>query len=70
MVPHFAVKRQNKSLGFTVEWNASSSSSTPSMDYHNPLYLRAGQPVRLQHDAFSSAGFFRAGNIADFSGNF
>ncbi len=64
-----AVKHENKSLGFNVEWKVNEQ-LTLTMDYHDSSATSKPDSPYGSSNTLSSAGFFRAGNIADFSGDF
>ncbi|HEY0332524.1 MAG TPA: TonB-dependent receptor [Stenotrophomonas sp.] len=64
-----AVKHENKSLGFNVQWQVNEQFSL-AMDYHNSTATSEPDSPYGSSNTLASAGFFRAGNIADFSGDF
>jgi len=64
-----AVKHENKSLGFNVQWQVNDQFSL-AMDYHNSSATSSPDSPYGSSNTLGTAGFFRAGNIADFSGDF
>ncbi|MET4726713.1 TonB-dependent receptor [Lysobacter enzymogenes] len=64
-----AVKRENKSLGLNVDWKLSDDFSL-NFDYHRSTADSSPDSPYGSNNTLASAGFFRAGNIIDFSRDF
>jgi TonB-dependent receptor len=64
-----AVEHENKSLGFNVEWQVSDALRL-NFDYHDSTAVSRPDSPYGSSNTLSTAGFFRAGNSADFSGEF
>lgn len=63
------VVHENKSLGFNVEWQASDALSL-TLDYHDSSAESRPDSPYGTSNVMSTAGFFRAGQGIDFSGDF
>lgn len=64
-----AVVHENKSLGFNVEWQVNDAFSL-NFDYHDSTAESRPDSPYGSSNTLSTAGFFRANNGADFSGDF
>jgi TonB-dependent receptor len=64
-----AVKRENKSVGLNVDWNVTDKFKL-NLDYHRSTADSAPDSPYGSSNTLASAGFFRAGNIIDFSRDF
>ena len=64
-----AVEHENKSLGFNVDWQVSDKFKM-NFDYHDSTAVSQPDSPYGSSNTLSTAGFFRAGNGADFSGEF
>ncbi|HBK47526.1 MAG TPA: TonB-dependent receptor [Xanthomonadaceae bacterium] len=64
-----AVIHENKSLGFNVDWQVSDALSL-SFDYHDSSAESRPDSPYGTSNTLSTAGFFRAGQSIDFSGDF
>ncbi|TWH99980.1 TonB-dependent receptor [Luteimonas cucumeris] len=64
-----AVKRNLDSIGFNVDWQVNDSLRF-DLDYHHSEAVSEPDSPYGTSSTLASAGFFRAGNIIDFSGDF
>jgi TonB-dependent receptor len=64
-----AVARENKSLGFNVAWQVNDAFSV-NLDYHDSSAESRPDSPYGTSNSMSTAGFYRAGASADFSGEF
>ena len=64
-----AVEHENKSLGFNVDWQVNDAFSL-NFDYHDSSAVSRPDSPYGSGGTLGTAGFFRQGNGADFSGEF
>jgi TonB-dependent receptor len=64
-----AVRRRNESLGFNVDWQVNDAFKM-NLDYHDSSSESRPDSPYGTGNSMSTAGFFRAGASADFSGEF
>ena len=64
-----AVKRENKSLGLNVDWQVTDKFNL-TLDYHKSTAESSPNSPYGSSNTLASAGFYRAGNILDFSRDF